>query len=156
MYAGLSPDSALALYAVITYMDTIEGVWFPEGGMHAVPMIMAQVAEKAGVNFRYGDSVETILRSPTGRLAGVRTSSGARIMADAVVCTVDLPTASTQLLGDLRPPRAASAAGTHPRRWFGTSRVRPTAALGRSIAASWGTARRAIDTFAAWPSPMRL
>jgi phytoene desaturase len=29
MYAGLSPDSALALYAVITYMDTIEGVWFP-------------------------------------------------------------------------------------------------------------------------------
>ena len=30
MYAGLSPDSALALYAVITYMDSIEGVWFPE------------------------------------------------------------------------------------------------------------------------------
>ena len=107
MYAGLSPDSALALYAVITYMDTIEGVWFPEGGMHAVPMIMAQVAEKAGVTFRYGDPVETILRSPTGRLAGVRTASGARIMADAVVCTLDLPTAYAQLLGDLRPPRAA-------------------------------------------------
>jgi phytoene desaturase len=107
MYAGLSPDSALALYGVITYMDTIEGVWFPEGGMHAVPLIMAQVAEKAGVNFRYGDSVETILRSPTGRIAGVRTASGARIMADAVVCTLDLPTAYPQLLGDLRPPRAA-------------------------------------------------
>jgi phytoene desaturase len=29
-------------------MDTIEGVWFPEGGMHAAPLIMAQVAEKAG------------------------------------------------------------------------------------------------------------
>ena len=107
MYAGLSPDSALALYAVITYMDTIEGVWFPEGGMHAVPMVMAQVAEKAGVTFRYGDPVETILRSPTGRLAGVRTASGTRIMADAVVCTVDLPTAYAQLLGDLSPPRAA-------------------------------------------------
>jgi phytoene desaturase len=38
----LSPDSALALYAVITYMDTIEGVWFPVGGMHAVPTVMAQ------------------------------------------------------------------------------------------------------------------
>jgi phytoene desaturase len=37
VYAGLSPDSALSLYAVITYMDTIEGVWFSEGGMHAVP-----------------------------------------------------------------------------------------------------------------------
>jgi hypothetical protein len=40
---------------VITYMDTIEGVWFPEGGIHAVPTMMAQVAEKAGVTFRNGD-----------------------------------------------------------------------------------------------------
>jgi hypothetical protein len=47
MYTGLSPDSALALSAVITYMDSIEGVWFPEGGIHGVPTIMAQVAEKA-------------------------------------------------------------------------------------------------------------
>jgi phytoene desaturase len=107
MYAGLSPDSALALYAVITYMDTIEGVWFPEGGMHTVPTIMAQVAEKAGGTFRYGDAVDTVLRSPTGRVAGVQTTSGDRIMADAVICTLDLPTAYQQLLGDLRPPRAA-------------------------------------------------
>ena len=38
MYAGLAPEKALALYAVITYMDSIEGVYFPEGGMHAVPL----------------------------------------------------------------------------------------------------------------------
>jgi phytoene desaturase len=106
MYAGLAPDSALALYAVITYMDTIEGVWFPEGGMHAVPTLMAQAAEKAGVSFRYGEAVERVFRSPTGRVAGVCTASGERIMADAVVCTLDLPTAYEQLLGDLRPPRA--------------------------------------------------
>jgi phytoene desaturase len=106
MYAGLAPESALALYAVITYMDSIEGVWFPEGGIHAVPMIMAQVAEKAGVTFRYGDAVESVLRSPTGRVAGVRMRSGAQIVADAVVCTLDLPTAYHQLLSDLRPPRA--------------------------------------------------
>jgi phytoene desaturase len=106
MYAGLAPDSALALYAVITYMDSIEGVWFPEGGIHAVPTIMAQVAEKAGVTFRYGEAVEAVLRSATGRVAGVRTTSGERIAADAVVCTVDLPTAYERLLGDLRPPRA--------------------------------------------------
>ena len=114
MYAGLAPESALALYAVITYMDTIEGVWFPEGGIHAVPTIMAQVAEKAGVSFRYGDAVEEVLRSPTGQVAGVRTASGERIMADAVVCTVDLPTAYQHLLDDLRPPRAARSGHYSP------------------------------------------
>jgi phytoene desaturase len=92
LYAGLAPDSALALYAVITYMDSIEGVWFPEGGIHAVPTIMAQIAEKAGVTFCYGDAVEAALRSATGRVAGVRTTSGAQIMADALICTLDLPT----------------------------------------------------------------
>jgi phytoene desaturase len=114
MYAGLAPDSALALYAVITYMDTIEGVWFPEGGIHAVPTLMAQVAEKAGVTFRYGETVEAVLRSPTGRVAGVRTSSGERVIADAVVCTIDLPTAYQQLLGDLRPPRAVRRGNYSP------------------------------------------
>ena len=33
MYAGLPPSRALAIYAVITYMDSVAGVYFPEGGM---------------------------------------------------------------------------------------------------------------------------
>jgi phytoene desaturase len=35
-------------------------------------------------------------------------------MADAVVCTVDLPTAYQQLLGDLRPPRAVRRGNFSP------------------------------------------
>jgi phytoene desaturase len=107
MYAGLAPEKALALYAVITYMDSIEGVYFPEGGMHAVPVAMAAAAEKAGATFRYGESVEAVLRSPTGRVAGVRLAGGEAIRADAVVCTLDTPIAYEQLLPDLVPPRAA-------------------------------------------------
>ena len=108
MYAGLAPDAALAVYAVITYMDSIEGVWFPEGGMHSVPVAMAQAAEKAGATFRYRDAVESVLRSPTGRVAGVGLASGTQLRADAVVCTADLPVAYETLLADLKPPRAAA------------------------------------------------
>ena len=107
MYAGLAPEKALALYAVITYMDSIEGVYFPEAGMHAVPLAMAQAAEKAGAQFRYGEAVESVLRSPTGRVAGVRLAGGGVIAADAVVCTLDSPVAYEQLLPELTPPRAA-------------------------------------------------
>jgi len=107
MYAGLAPDSALALYAVITYMDSIEGVWFPEGGMHAMPVALATAAEKAGATFRYNEEVATILRrSHDGAVAGVRLASGEQISADAVVCTLDLPVAYEHLLPDLKPPRA--------------------------------------------------
>jgi len=107
LYAGLAPEKALALYAVITYMDSIEGVYFPEQGMNAVPLAMAQAAEKAGAQFRYGESVEAVLRSPTGRVAGVRLAGGEAVRADAVVCTLDTPVAYEKLMPELTPPRAA-------------------------------------------------
>lgn len=110
MYAGLAPEQALALYAVITYMDSIEGVWFPRGGMRAVPEAMAAVAAGAGVSFQYERCVTDVLTRPDGAVAGVSVSAPDgtvdRLAADAVVCTLDLPTAYEQLLPDLTPPRA--------------------------------------------------
>ena len=46
MYAGLAPQRALALYAVISYMDSVAGVFYPEGGMHAVPAALARGCRK--------------------------------------------------------------------------------------------------------------
>ena len=108
MYAGLAPYEALAIYCVITYMDAINGVSYPEGGMHAVPRGLA-AAEKAGAELRYGAEVETILRASgtTGRVTGVRLTSGEVVRADAVVCNPDLPVAYRTLLGGLDAPRAA-------------------------------------------------
>ncbi len=105
MYAGMAPAKALALYAVITYMDSIEGVWFPEGGMHAVPAAMARVAEDAGVEIRYSTTVERVERGRDGRATGVRLAGGERMKGDAVLVTVDLPTAYRWLLPDVEPPR---------------------------------------------------
>ncbi|MFZ4584455.1 MAG: phytoene desaturase family protein [Acidimicrobiia bacterium] len=106
MYAGLSPMEALAVYSVITYMDTIEGVYFPEGGMHAIGSGLAAAAQKAGVEFQYRVSAERIVRRPSGVVAGVRCTNGETIDADAVVCNVDLPVAYRQLLGT-EPPLVA-------------------------------------------------
>ena len=115
MYAGLAPDEALAIYAVITYMDSIEGVWFPDGGMHAVPTAMAAAVEKAGATLRYGATVTEILRrSDNAGVAGVVLDDGDQVMADAVVCTLDLPVAYERLLPDLRPPRAVRKGSYSP------------------------------------------
>ena len=47
---GLAPHDALAIYAVIAYLDSVAGVYFPKGGMHAVPKALAGAAEKHGVH----------------------------------------------------------------------------------------------------------
>jgi phytoene desaturase len=106
MYAGLSPFTALALYGVITYMDTIAGVWFPEGGMHAVPRALSAAATKAGASVRLGVEVTALTRSPGGRVDGAVLAGGERVGADVVVVNADLPVAY-RLLGGVEPPRRA-------------------------------------------------
>lgn len=96
LYAGVPPARALAAYAVIAYMDTVAGVYFPRGGMHALPRAMADAAAYAGASLRYGQSVTRLERSGD-RVTAVVTDQE-RIPCDAVVLTPDLPI-SYRLLG---------------------------------------------------------
>ncbi|MER5766296.1 phytoene desaturase family protein [Streptomyces sp. NPDC001985] len=101
LYAGVPPARALAAYAVIAYMDTVAGVFFPRGGVHALPRAMADAAAEAGAELRYGHEVRRLERSGE-RITAVITSQG-RVPCDAVVLTPDLPVAY-RLLGH-RPRR---------------------------------------------------
>ncbi|MFJ1967385.1 phytoene desaturase [Streptomyces sp. NPDC087903] len=104
LYAGVPPARALAAYAVIAYMDTVAGVYFPRGGMHAVPQAMADAAADAGADLRFGQDVTRLERSGDRVTAVVTTKD--RIPCDAVVLTPDLPVAY-RLLGHMprRPLR---------------------------------------------------
>ena len=98
MYAGLSPQQALAIYAVIAYMDSVNGVFFPKGGMHAVPRALAGAAAKHGVDIRYNTEV-TKVEKRNGRAVAVQTANGERFECDALILNPDLPVAWRDLLG---------------------------------------------------------
>lgn len=98
LYAGVSPYRALAVYAVIAYMDSVRGVFAPRGGVHAVPAAMAAAAAKHGVQFRYDTEVAKVETSGN-RATAVITTDGERIAADTVVLNPDLPAAHRDLLG---------------------------------------------------------
>ncbi|MBQ0985363.1 phytoene desaturase [Streptomyces sp. F63] len=153
LYAGVPPARALAAYAVIAYMDTVAGVYFPRGGMHALPRALADAAADAGADFRYGEEVTELERSGSGPGSRPGRGSGERITAvvtdrdripcDAVVLTPDLPVAY-RLLGR-RPHRPAalrhspSAVVLHA----GTDRTWP------------GLAHHTLSFGAAWKSTFR-
>jgi phytoene desaturase len=103
LYAGVSPYQAVAVYAVISYMDSVAGVFFPRGGMHAVPVALAGAAEKHGARFRYSTNVNRIVVAHD-RVTGVELDGGEVIPADVVVSTVDLPAGYRDLLGT-QPPK---------------------------------------------------
>ena len=142
MYAGLAPAQAMAIYSVITYMDCVAGVYFPEGGMHAVPRALAGAARAHGVEFRYNTTVARV-DVTGGRACGVITTDGDRIPADVVVVNADLPTAYSQLL----PP------GYTPRR-VRKLRYSPSAVVlhAGSSAAFDDAVHHTIDFGASWDS----
>lgn len=98
MYAGLSPFDALAIYAVISYMDSVAGVFFPAGGIASVPAALAAVAQKHGVRFEYSCEVTSIEHNGH-RARAALTADGRRFSADTFVLNPDLPIAYRDLLG---------------------------------------------------------
>lgn len=111
LYVGLAPQRALAIYAVVAHMDTVGGVYFPRGGgMRAVPRALADVAEKAGAQLRYGVRAERVETGAHG-VRAVRLDTGERIAASHAVIACDRVRAQAELLPEraddwrLRRPR---------------------------------------------------
>jgi len=96
MYLGLSPYRAPWVYAVLTYMEYGEGIWYPRGGVAEIGRAVARLAEQRGAEIR--------LDSPVARFAGqsVVLESGEVIEADAVICNADLPYAKQSLTNSRR------------------------------------------------------
>ncbi|MGI8668038.1 MAG: phytoene desaturase family protein [Jatrophihabitans sp.] len=109
LYAGVSPSRARALYAVIAYLDSVAGVWFPRGGMHSVAQALAGAAVKHGVRIDYRCRAVRVEVSGD-RARAVITEAGERIPADVVILNGDLATGYRELLpAGLRPRRLARA-----------------------------------------------
>ncbi|MFD6528393.1 phytoene desaturase family protein, partial [Isoptericola sp. NPDC060185] len=153
LYAGMSPDDALAVYGAIPNMDTCLGVYFPEGGMRAITAALAEAftaaggqlvlnAEVDGIDYRPG-------RTPNGqgqkgaargrRAEAVHTADGRTYPCDAVVLTADIASLPTFGLRHRRGLRASPSA------------VVAHGTIAAEIAARWPVqAHHTIEFGAAW------
>lgn len=101
MYLGVSPFHCPAVYALLPFTELGVGVWFPKGGLYAIPRALERVAREEGVRLHYASPVARILTEGTGkdaRAVGVRLADGREERADLVLCNADLPYAYEQLL----------------------------------------------------------
>ena len=99
MYAGLAPQDALALYAVIAYMDSVAGVYHPRGGMHAAARGDGRPRPYATASRSATARPSTAVERTGARASAVLTADGERVPADVVVLNPDLPVAYRDLLG---------------------------------------------------------
>ena len=90
MYMGIAPQDAPGIYALLPYTELADGIWFPMGGLHAIPRALEKLARELGVTFEYAAPVEHI-ETRGDRATGVRLVDGRVLQADLVVANADLP-----------------------------------------------------------------
>ncbi|MFC1658282.1 phytoene desaturase family protein [Candidatus Omnitrophota bacterium] len=101
MFIGVSPFHAPALYSIITYVDHVQKVFHPMGGMYRIPLALERLACESGARFFY-DSEVAALGSRQGRV--YLTAKGEELNADAAVINADYSYARSLLL-DMPIPR---------------------------------------------------
>lgn len=98
-YVGSAPDNSPAVLAGIANLQTDEGVWYPRGGIGAVPAALRTLAETLGVTFETGVAVRKVLLDDSERAVGVALADGREVPADAVVSNMDAVRTFRELVG---------------------------------------------------------
>lgn len=99
MYLGMSPYQAPWVYAVLTYMEYGEGIWYAKGGVVEVCRAVARLAQGKGVEIRLNSAVSKI----EGKTAFL--TNGEEVSGDAVICNADLPYARRELTNRPTPKK---------------------------------------------------
>jgi len=87
-YGGQSYSAKSIGAFLIPYYMLTEGVWYPEGGVAAIPAAFERLARELGVEFRFGTRV-TRIESQVGVCKGVTLESGEHVDAEFVICNAD-------------------------------------------------------------------
>jgi len=60
LFLGAMPENTPALYSLMNYADIVLGTWYPKGGMGAIPVAMATLAEELGVELKLNANIDKI------------------------------------------------------------------------------------------------
>ncbi|GAC1363687.1 MAG: phytoene desaturase family protein [Herpetosiphon sp.] len=87
-YNGSSPYRTPATFAIIPYIEWVQGGWYLKGGMYSLAQALEALAREQGVEFSFGDEVTEVCIA-AGLATGVRVGDGRLLNADRVVINAD-------------------------------------------------------------------
>jgi len=107
-YVGSNPEQAPAVLCGIAHMQTSEGIWYPRGGIRAVPEALERLACELGVEIQLGVGVRRILTDNRRHVVGIETEHGRRVELAAVVSNMDAVRTYRELVGGAAATRFES------------------------------------------------
>ena len=85
VFLGSSPYNTPALYNIMSHIDFNMGVFYPQGGIHQIPLALKKIGEKNGVKYRTNVNVAQINTKRGPKVKGVTLDNGEELEADIIV-----------------------------------------------------------------------
>ncbi len=101
-YVGSSPFQAPATLMLIAHVEQ-EGVWYIDGGMHALALAMRDRATSLGVDFRPDSEVSGIIVE-SGSAVGVALTSGEEVRGERIVYCGDISRLNADYFSNAKSP----------------------------------------------------
>jgi len=97
VFIGLHPSDAPGFLSLLSYMEIINGLWYPHNGMGHLSEKLYEICVKSGVNFSFNSPVEQIVTEKK-RASGIRLGDGTFSPADITIANADTPYVYQSLL----------------------------------------------------------
>jgi phytoene desaturase len=94
---GTSPGDTPGIYSMMNYVDFVQGVWYPEGGMYKIIEALEHIAKKNGVTIKTNSPVAKIIVEDK-MAVGVELETGEEVRADMVISNADIVHTDQKLL----------------------------------------------------------
>jgi phytoene desaturase len=107
LYFGLPPALVPGAYAMLPYTEHT-GIYYPEGGMIAVPLALQRCGERLGMKVKVNTAVDKVLIRGR-RAVGVRLEDGSEISARLVVSNINAKTLYLKMVGEEHLPPMVAA-----------------------------------------------
>ncbi len=101
-YNGSNPYQAPGILTIIPHFEHGIGAFYPKGGMYQITKSLWTLAQRKGVDFRFGQKVESIL-TQEGRVVGIKVN-GEDKAYDQVVSNMDVYHTYKKLLPQAKHP----------------------------------------------------
>ena len=90
VFLGSSPYNTPALYNIMSHIDFNMGVFYPQGGIHEIPLAIQKIGAKNGVKYRTGVNVKQINTKRGPKVKSVTLDDGEELEADIVVSNASI------------------------------------------------------------------
>jgi phytoene desaturase len=101
-FCGLPPALAPGIISFLSYAEH-EGVWYPKGGMIAIPEALQRCGERFGLEVRFKQEVDKVMVRDR-RCEGVILKDGTEITSKVVVSNINAKTLYLDMIGEENLP----------------------------------------------------